>query len=160
MSMYYVKDGEPFIPEAINPDLAKLAKAIVKTCHLTFKMQMKTTALNNALKTGDKEQMKSVMLKCIEKNKSSYKSDMSLTGVTIDEVPDDFFADKDEEFYKKQLAVLLDFAAINTVVDAKAMPIMSAACVKTLGVHINQIYFFTNQTEILASSDEEETDAE
>ena len=28
MSLFYVKDGEVFIPEAINPELIKLAKAI------------------------------------------------------------------------------------------------------------------------------------
>ena len=49
MTYFYKKDGEVFIPEKINPDLVKLASAIVKTCKLTFKFQMKTTSLTNAL---------------------------------------------------------------------------------------------------------------
>ncbi len=83
MSIFYVKNGEPFLPESINPDLARLAKAIVKTCRLSFKLQMKTTALNNALKNGDKTQMHEMMQKCMEKNRAAYDSDMSLTGVTL-----------------------------------------------------------------------------
>ena len=57
MTYFYKKDGEIFVPERINPDLSKLAQAIVKTCKLSFKLQMKTTSLNNAVKTGKKEQM-------------------------------------------------------------------------------------------------------
>ena len=48
MSYFYKKDGEIFIPEKINPDLVKLASAIVKTCKLSLKLQMKTTSLKNA----------------------------------------------------------------------------------------------------------------
>lgn len=158
MSYFYTKDGEPFIPEKINPELAKLAMAIVKTCHLSFKCQMKTTSLTNAIKGGKKEVMADIMQKCMEKNRSLYNSDMSLTGVKIQEVDDSFFADKDEEFYKNQLSILVDFAYINTVVEARMMPLMSAACEKTLNKKINQLLFFTNQTEILNDTSEEENE--
>lgn len=162
MSYFYTKDGAPFIPEKINPELAKLAMSIVKTCRLSFKCQMKTTSLTNAIKGGKKDVMADIMQKCMEKNRSLYNSDMSLTGVEIKEVDDSFFADKDEEFYKNQLAILVDFAYINTVVEARMMPLMSAACEKTLNKKINQLLFFTNQTEILedTSEDEEETTEE
>lgn len=156
MSMFFVKDGTPFIPEGINPDLAKLAKAIVKTCRLNLKLQMRTNGLNNALKSGKIDQMKETVLKCIEKNKPGYNSDMSLTGVRVEEVDDAFFTDKTEEFYKNMLAILIDMAAIRTVVDAKMMPVMAGACEKMLGVQINEIKFFVNQTEILPSDDDEE----
>lgn len=156
MSMFFVKDGQPFIPEGINPDLAKLAKAIVKTCRLTLKFQMRTNGLNSALKSGKLDQMKDTVTKCIEKNRPGYNSDMSLTGVRVEEVDDSFFADKTEEFYKGILAVLIDMAAIRTVVDARMMPVMSGSCEKVLGVPINQIKFFVNQTEILKVEDEEE----
>ena len=88
MSYFYKKDGEIFIPERINPDLAKLALAIVKTCKLSFKLQMKTTSLNNAIKSGKKEQMLDIMQKCLEKNRKIYNQDMSLTGVTVEEIDD------------------------------------------------------------------------
>ena len=156
MSYFFTKNDEIWVPEAINPDLAKLARAIVKTCRLTFKLQMKSTALNNVLKSEDKEQVAASMFKCIEKNKAMYNQDMSLTGVKIKEVDDAFFADKDLEFYKNQIRVLLDFAAINTVVENRMMPVMSAACEKTLGTKIDKVYFFTNQTEILKHEEEEE----
>ena len=160
MSYFYTKDGEPFIPEKINPELAKLAMAIVKTCHLSFKCQMKTTSLTNAIKGGKKEVMADIMQKCMEKNRSLYNSDMSLTGVKIQEVDDSFFADKNEEFYKNQLSILVDFAYINTVVEARMMPLMSAACEKTLNKKINQLLFFTNQTEILNDTSDEEEETE
>lgn len=156
MSYFYVKNGEPFIPEKINPELARLAKAIVKTCHLNIKLQMKSSALNNALKSGDKEQMASIMFRCLEKNRLMYNQDMSLTGVKIEQIDDSFFADKDVEFYKAQLSVLIDFAAINTVVEGKMMPLMSAACEKTLNKPINKILFFSNQLEILEESEAED----
>ena len=156
MSMFFVKDGAPFIPEGINPDLAKLAKAIVKTCHLSLKCQMRTNGLVNAQKSGDAEQMKSTVLKCIEKNKPGYNSDMKLTGVTVGEVDDEFFADKTDEFYKGILTVLIDMAAIRTVVDSRMMPLMSAACLKTLDTPINKIKFFVNQNEILGDDEDEE----
>ena len=105
MTYFYKKDGEVFIPEKINPDLVKLASAIVKTCKLTFKFQMKTTSLTNALKAGKKEQLISLMQKCYEKNKRIYDQDMALAGVTIEEVEDSFFDDKDvkgtDEILKK-----------------------------------------------------------
>ncbi len=148
MSYYYVKDGAPWTPEAINPELAKLAKAVVKTCRLSFKLQMKTTALTNALKSDDKEQLFAVMQKCIAKNRSLYNQDMSLTGVKIEEIDDAFFADKDADFYRQQIAVLIDFAAINTVVEGRMMPLMSAACQKTLNKPLDQLLFFSNQDKI------------
>jgi len=48
MVYFYKKDGEVFIPEKINPDLVKLATAVVKSCKLNFKFQLKTTSLANA----------------------------------------------------------------------------------------------------------------
>lgn len=160
MALFYMRDGEIFIPEAIGTELAKLARAIVKTCRLTFKFQMKTTGLNNAIKSGNKEQMHSIMQKCMEKNKALYNSDMSLSGAKIEEVPDEFFADKDVEFYTQQLNILIDFAAINCVVEAKMMPLMSAASQKTLGKKLDELYFFTNQGEIRKDAEDEEEAAE
>ena len=160
MSYFYKKDGEIFIPERINPDLAKLALAIVKTCKLSFKLQMKTTSLNNAIKSGKKEQMLDIMQKCLEKNRKIYNQDMSLTGVTVEEIDGAFFDDKDEEFIKSQLAILVDFAAINTVVESRMMPLMSGACEKTLGVPLNKIKFFTNQDVILEEPEEDEEETE
>ena len=160
MSYFYVKNGEPWVPEAINPELAKLAKAIVKTCHLSFKLQMKTTALAYAMKSDDKEQLFTVMQKCMDKNKKLYNDDMSLSGASIEEIDDAFFADKDADFFKNQLAILIDFAAINTVIESKMFPLMSAACQKTLGKELNQLLFFTNQDKICREDDEEETEEE
>jgi len=162
MAYFYKKDGEIFIPEKINPDLAKLALAIVKTCKLSFKLQMKTTSLNNTLKSGNKEQMLELMQKCFDKYRKLYNQDMSLTGVTVEEVDASFFDNKDEEFFKAQLQILLDFATINTVVESRMMPLMSGACEKTLGVPLNKIKFFTNQDVILdePEEDEEETEEE
>ncbi len=160
MAYFYKKDGEVFIPEKINPDLAKLALAIVKTCKLSFKLQMKTTSLNNILKSGKKEQMLDIMQKCFDKYRKLYNQDMSLTGVTVEEIDEAFFADKDEEFLKAQLQILLDFAAINTVVEARMMPLMSGACEKTLGVPLNKVKFFTNQDVILEEPEEDEEETE
>ena len=160
MTYFYKKDGEIFIPEKINPDLAKLAFAIVKTCKLSFKLQMKTTSLNNTLKAGKTEQMHDIMQKCFDKYRKLYNQDMSLTGVTVEEVDDAFFNDKNEEFYKAQLQILLDFATINTVVEARMMPLMSGACEKTLGVPLNKIKFFTNQDVILEEPEDEEYEEE
>ena len=81
MAYFYKKDGEIFIPEKINPDLAKLAFAIVKTCKLSFKLQMKTTSLNNTLKAGKTEQMHDIMQKCFEKYRKLYNQDMSLAEI-------------------------------------------------------------------------------
>ena len=161
MSYFYVKNGEPWVPESINPELAKLARAIVKTCHLSFKLQMKTTALNNAMKSDDRDQLFSVMQKCMDKNRKLYNDDMSLSGAKIEEIDDAFFADKDAAFFKNQLAVLVDFAAINTVIESKMFPLMSAACQKTLGKELNQLLFFSNQDKIYieeAEADAEETE--
>ena len=155
MSLFYVKDGEVFIPEAINPELIKLAKAIIKTCRLTFKVQMKTTSLNNALKSEKPEQMFDIMQKCMEKNRKLYDSDMALSGAKIDTVDDAFFADKNAEFFKDQLHILIDFAYINCVIEAKMFPLMTAACEKTLGKKISTLKFFTNQTEILSPEEAE-----
>ena len=160
MAYFYKKDGEIFIPEKINPDLAKLAFAIVKTCKLSLKLQMKTASLNNILKSGKKDQMLDIMQKCFDKYRKLYNQDMSLTGVTVEEVDADFFNDKDEEFLKAQLQILLDFAAINTVVEARMMPLMSGACEKTLVIPLNKIKFFTNQDVILEEPEEDEEETE
>lgn len=160
MSYFYKKDGEIFIPEAINPDLVKLANAVVKSCKLTFRFQMKSTSLTNALKAGKEEQLLSLMQKCYEKNKRVYDQDMALAGVTIEEIDDAFFQDKDVDFLKNQVKILVDFAAINTVVESNLMKVLAASCEKVLGVPINKIKFFTNQDVILeeAEDDEEETE--
>ncbi len=160
MAYFYKKDGEIFVPERINPDLAKLAFAIVKTCKLSFKLQMKTTSLNNALKAGKKEQMLDIMQKCFEKNRRLYNQDMSLTGVTVEEIDASYFDDKDEAFLKAQLQVLLDFAPINTVVESKMMPLLGGACEKTLGVPLNKIKFFSNQDVILEESEDDGEETE
>lgn len=160
MALFYVRDGEPFIPEAIGDELLRLAKAIVKTCRLTFKFQMKTTGLNNAIKSGNREQMYSIMQKCMEKNKNLYNSDMSLSGAKIEEVPDEFFEDKDTDFFVRQLNVLIGFAYINCIVESKMMPVLSAACQKTLNKKLDELFFFSNQGEIRKSAEDEETDDE
>ncbi len=156
MTYFYKKDGEIFIPEKINPDLVKLASAVVKSCKLSFKFQLKTTSLNNALKAGKREQMLSLMQKCFVNNKKLYDQDMALTGVTVEEVEDSFFDDKDDEFIKSQIRVLIDFAMINTVIEGKMMALMGSSCEKVLGVPINKIKFFTNQDTILDDEDVEE----
>ena len=160
MTYFYKKDGEIFIPEKINPDLVKLSFAIVKSCKLNFKLQMKATSLNNALKAGKREQMLDIIQKCLKKNKKLYDQDMALTGVTVEEVEDSFFDDKDDEFIKAQLKVLIDFATINTVVESRMMALLSASCDKVLGVPLNKIKFFTNQDVILEISEEEEEGTE
>ena len=160
MAYFYKKDGEIFVPEKINPDLAKLALAIVKTCKLSLKLQMKNTSLKNALNSGKKEQMLDIMQKCFEKYKKLYNQDMSLTGVTVEEVDASYFDDKDEAFLKAQLQILLDFAAINTVVESRMMPLMSGACEKTLGIPLNKIKFFSNQDVILEEPEDEEAEEE
>ena len=156
MTYFYKKDGEIFIPEKINPDLVKIANAIIKTTKIGFRFQLKTTSLNNALKSGKRDQMISIMQKCFATNKSLYNDDMALTGVTVEEVEDNFFADKDDEFIKAQLRTLIDFAAINTVIEARMMSLMSASVEKTLGTPINKIKFFTNQDVILELEEDEE----
>lgn len=158
MTYFYKKDGEVFIPEKINPDLVKLASAIVKTCKLSFRFQMKTTSIANALKAGKKEQMVSIMQKCFLKNKKIYDQDMSLAGVTIEEVEDTFFDDKDIDFIKAQLQVLLDFAMINTVIESNMMSLLATSCEKALGTPINKIKFFINQDVILEEIEEEDAE--
>ena len=81
---------------------------------------------------------------------------MSLSGAALDEVDDAFFADKDAAFFKNQIAILMDFAAINTVIEAKVFPLMSAASQKTLGKPIDQLLFFSNQDRIYAEEKAEE----
>ena len=149
MTYFYKKDGEVFIPEKINPDLAKIANAIIKATKIGFRYQLKTTSINNALKGGKREQMLSIMQKCFNTNKRIYDDDMALTGVKVEEVEDNFFDDKDDEFIKAQLKILIDFAAINTVIESRMMSLLSASCEKTLGTPIDKIKFFTNQEEIL-----------
>ncbi len=156
MTYFYKKDGEIFVPEAINPDLAKLAYAVVKSCKLTFKLQLKVTSISNAAKSGKREQMLEIIQKCFAKNKKIYDQDMALTGVTVEEVDAAYFDDKDDAFIKAQLKVLYDFAVINTVVESKMMGLLATACEKTLGTPINKIKFFTNQDVILEQEDEEE----
>ena len=160
MTYFYKKDGEVFIPEKINPDLVKLATAVVKSCKLNFKFQLKSTSLNNAIKGGKREQMLSLMQKCFVNNKTIYDQDMALAGVTVEEVEDSFFDDKDDEFIKAQLKVLVDFAMINTVVESKMMALLGASCEKVLGVPINKIKFFSNQDVILEDEEDEEEIAE
>ena len=159
MTYFYKKDGEIFIPEKINPDLVKLASAVVRSCKLSFKYQLKSTSLNNALKAGKREQMLSLMQKCFQNNRKLYDQDMALAGVTVEEVEDSFFDDKDDDFIKAQLQVLIDFAMINTVVESRMMGLMSTGCEKALGVPLNKIKFFTNQDVILEiEEDDEETE--
>lgn len=155
MSLFYVKNDEIFIPESINPELSKLARAIVKTCRLSFKLQLKTNAINNTLKNGDREAMHEMLQKAFQKNRAAYNKDMFLSGAELKEVDETFFADKDEEFYRNQLNILLDFAAINCVVESRMFPVMAGACEKTLGKPINKVLFFSNQTEILSDPDDE-----
>ena len=154
MTYFYKKDGEVFIPEKINPDLVKIANAIIKTTKIGFRFQMKTTSLNNAIKSGKRDQMITIMQKCFATNKSLYNDDMALTGVTVEEVEDTYFDDKDDEFIKAQLKMLIDFAAINTVIEARMMSLMSASVEKTLGTPIDKIKFFTNQDVILELDEE------
>lgn len=149
MSKFYLKDGEPFIPESINPELTRLASSIIKATKISFKYKLKSTSLQNALKGGDTALMKSLMQKCFEKNGALYEKDMELSGVKIGDVDDSFFEDKDDEFFKNQIKILIDFACINTVVESKMMPLMSASCKKILNKNIDELLFFTNQTEIL-----------
>ncbi len=159
MTYFYKKDGEIFIPEKINPDLVKLASAVVRSCKLSFKYQLKSTSLNNALKAGKREQMLSLMQKCFQNNRKLYDQDMALAGVTVEEVEGSFFDDKDDDFIKAQLQVLIDFAMINTVVESRMMGLMSTGCEKALGVPLNKIKFFTNQDVILEiEEDDEETE--
>lgn len=154
MTYFYKKDGEVFIPEKINPDLVKFSNAIIKTTKIGFRFQMKSTAIANALKAGKREQMLAIMQKCFNANARIYNDDMALTGVTVCEVEDSFFDDKDDEFIKNQLKVLLDFAAINTVIESRMMSLLSASCEKVLGTPINKIKFFTNQDVILELDEE------
>ena len=159
MIYFYQKDGEVFIPEKINPDLVKIANAIIKTTKIGFRFQLKTTSLNNAVKSGKRDQMISIMQKCFATNRSLYNDDMALTGVTVEEVEDNFFDDKDDEFIKAQLKMLIDFAAINTVIEARMMSLMSASVEKTLGTPIDKIKFFTNQ-DVILELDESEFEGE
>ena len=156
MSYFYTKDGEIFVPEKINPALVKICNAVVKTCKLTFKLQMKTTAINNAIKGGKTEKMLEIMQKCMEKYKNLYNDDMALTGVIIDDIDSAYFEDKDVEFFKSQLQILSDFAVINTVIESRMMALVSAGCEKALGTPLNKIKFFTNQDVILEEVEDEE----
>ncbi|MBR3817120.1 MAG: hypothetical protein IKJ27_10410 [Clostridia bacterium] len=160
MTYFYKKDGEIFIPEKINPDLTKLALAIVKNCKVTLKFQLKSNSILNAINKGKREQMLEIMQKCFAKNKKIYDQDMALTGVTVEEVEDNFFDDKDDEFIKDQLKVLYGFAVINTVVESKLMSLLAAACEKALGTPLNKIKFFTNQDVILEQEDDEQEETE
>ena len=81
--------------------------------------------------------------------------DMALAGVTVEEVEDNYFDDKDDEFLKAQLKNLYSFAVINTVIENKLMSLLSSSCEKVLGTPINKIKFFTNQDVILELDEEE-----
>ena len=155
MTYFYKKDGEVFIPEKINPDLVRFSNAIVKNCKLSLKLQLKTTAINNALKNAKREQMLDVIQKCFAKNKKAYDMDMALAGVKVEEVEATFFDDKDDEFLKAQLHTLYDFAVINTVLENKLMGLLATTCEKMLGTPIDKVKFFTNQTEILEIDEDE-----
>lgn len=148
MSLFYVRDNEPYIPDEIGRELAKLAHAIVKTCRLSFKVQLKTAAINNAIKSGNKEQMHELLQKILEKYKNVYTDYMSLSGAEIKEVDDSFFDGKDVDFYVGQLKILLDFANINCIAESHMMPLLSNACIKTLDKPLDELYFFSNQGEI------------
>ena len=91
-----------------------------------------------------------------EKNKRIYDQDMALAGVTIEEVEDSFFDDKDVDFLKAQVQILIDFAAINSVIESNLMKVLAASCEKALGTPINKIKFFTNQDVILEEAEDEE----
>ncbi len=161
MSLFYVRDNEPYIPDEIGRELAKLAHAIVKTCRLSFKVQLKTAAINNAIKSGNKEQMHELLQKILEKYKNVYTDYMSLSGAEIKEVDDSFFDDKDADFYVGQLKILLDFANINCIAESHMMPLLSNACIKTLDKQLDELYFFSNQGEIRNSeSDSIKADAD
>lgn len=160
MSKFYLKDGEVFIPESINPELTRLSNSIIKATKTSFKFKLKATSLQNALKGGDVELMKSLMQKCFEKNGALYEKDMELSGVVIGDVDDGFFEDKDVDFFKNQIKILIDFASINTVVESKMMPLMSASCKKIYNKNIDELLFFSNQTEILKLSEQEEESEE
>ena len=160
MTYFYKKDSDVFVPEKINPDLVKLASAVVKSCKLGFRFQLKTTSLNNAIKAGKREQMISLMQKCFVNNKDLYDQDMALAGVTVEEVEDSFFDDKDDEFIKAQLRVLVDFAMINTVIESDMMALLVSSCEKVLGVPINKIKFFTNQDVILEEEEDEDEESD
>ena len=147
--LFYTKNGEIYTPDKINPQLTQMARAIIKTCHLDFKYKMKSNALINTQKEGKIEKMADSLQKCLAKNKALYEQDMSLSGALIGEVDDAFLADKDAAFYKDQLQILIGFAAINTVIEARMFALMSAASEKTFGKKINELKFFCNQTEIL-----------
>lgn len=158
--LFYTKNDEIYTPDKINPQLVQLAKAIIKTCHLEFKFKMKSNALINTQKEGNVDKMLDTMQKCLAKNRDIYDQDMSLAGTIVADVDDAFFADKDAQFYKDQLQILIDFAAINTVVESRMFALMSAACEKTFGKKINELKFFCNQTEILAVEEDEEEAAD
>ena len=51
-------------------------------------------------------------------------------GVTVEDVDDSFFADKDEDFFKAQLQILLDFAA--AFAPAATPPIITIFIIKFL----------------------------
>lgn len=160
--LFYTKNGEIYTPDKINPQLVQLAKAIIKTCHLEFKYKMKSNALINTQKEGKVDKMLDTMQKCLAKNRDLYDQDMTLASTVVSDVDDAFFADKDADFYKAQLQILIDFAAINTVVESRMFALMSAACEKTFNKQINELKFFCNQTEILSVEEDgkEAADAE
>lgn len=147
MSLFYTKNGAPYVPDEINPQLVHLAKIIVKNNRLTLKFQMRTNGLFSALNNGDEEQMKNIMFKCIEKNEKLYDRDMALSHAEMGDVDEAFFADKDKAFFENQIKILIDFAYINCVITANLMPVMSSACKRSYGKELEDMLFFSNQAE-------------
>ena len=147
--LFYVKDNAPYIPEAINPQFAITARATIKAAKLDLKLSMRTTSLMTAKKSGKRDKMIDLIQKALTKYNKLYSEIMNMSGAAVGEVDDTFFDDKDEEFLKNQIDVLCDFAAIAVVIDYRLFPAMSAAIQKKFGKSTEELFFFTNQTEII-----------
>ncbi|HHU84740.1 MAG TPA: hypothetical protein GXZ23_06185 [Clostridiales bacterium] len=149
MALFYVKNDEPFIPEAINPEFAITAQATIKAARIGLKLTMKTSSLKNAAKIGKIENMHEIIQKALVKNGEKYSQYMNMTGCVVGEVDDAFFADKDEEFYKNQIAVLCDMAAIDVVIESGLFGALSGSIKHIYNKTTEETFFFTNQTEII-----------
>ena len=157
---FYVLNGEPFIPEAINPVFALSAKATIKIAKINLAYQMRATSLQKVAKTEDKEKMLELMQKAFDVNGKKYNEYMEMSGVTLGEVDDSFFEDKDVEFFKNQIAVLCDFAAISAVIEKGLFAAMAAVIKNKTGLNTDQHTFFTNQTEIIPVEAEAEAETQ
>lgn len=153
--IFYVKDNEPFIPDEINPVFALTAKAVLKAAKLNLTYTMRTTSLQNAAKSGNIEKMSELMQKVFQVNGKKYAEFMEMSGAEFAEVDDSFFADKDVEFYRNQINILCDFAAISVVIEHRLFGAMSEAIKRRTGKNTEEIKFFTNQTEIIPVKEEE-----